>query len=479
MNKTYSLKKATVINAVGRYSKILLQIVVEVALARLLTPHDYGIVAVVTVFTTFFTTLSDIGLSTAIVQIKSLTKNDIDNIFTFTVYLSILLMVFFGVFSYGIAWFYKNSVYIGISQLLSISLLFNALNMIPNGILNRDKKFVTIAVRTVIVYVISAVITIVLAFIGFRYYALVIQAILSSFLTFIWNYITTRPRFKIKYSNKSLKKVASYSSYQFAFNLLNYFSRNLDNLLAGRFLGSTELGYYSKSYNLMQYPVGNLTGIVTPVLHPILSDFQNVKEVMYLKYMKVVKLLAAVGIYAEAICIFAAPEIITILYGNRWHNSVICFQLLAVSVATQIINSSTGSVCQALGNTKLLFVTGCINTVVTVIAILIGIFIGKDIYALALCVSISFILNFLVSFYLLIVFGFKIKFRKFVKELIPYLIITAFCVVMLGLYNLIPIGNNFSTFFVLIIKLFYVSLIYIVALFITRQFKFIYGSIFK
>ncbi|WP_270518773.1 oligosaccharide flippase family protein [Ligilactobacillus salivarius] len=94
-NSTFSIKKASMINAVGKYSKILLSIVVEIILARLLTPHDYGIVAVVVVFTTFFTTFSDMGLSTAIVQRKDLTKSDIDNIYTFTVYISVILMVIF------------------------------------------------------------------------------------------------------------------------------------------------------------------------------------------------------------------------------------------------------------------------------------------------------------------------------------------------------------------------------------------------
>lgn len=478
MAKPYSLKKATIINAAGKYSKILLQIIVEVVLARLLTPHDYGIVAVVTVFTTFFTTLSDIGVSTAIVQIKSLTKDDIDNIYTFTVYLSIILMLIFGVFSYGIASFYNNKVYVGIGQLLSISLLFNALNMVPNGILNRNKEFVTIAIRTVVIYVTSVVITIVLAFLGFRYYALVVQAIASSVLAFIWNIVTTKPKFKLKYSNSSLKKIASYSSYQFAFNLLNYFSRNLDNLLTGKFIGSTQLGYYDKSYNLMQYPVGNLTGIITPVLHPILSDYQNVKQTMYKKYMKVVKLLAAVGIYAEAICIFAAPEIIGILYGSKWNNSVICFQLLAISVATQIINSSNGSIFQALGNTRMLFVTGCINTAITVISILIGIFIGKNIYSVALWVSISFILNFIISFYFLMTHGFKMRFSSFLKELAPYIVIAEIVALSIEVYFLLPIYIH-SLFMGLIVKGLYVTLIYLLALVITGQFSFIKKAVFR
>lgn len=477
-NNTYSLKKAAIINAAGKYSKILLQIIVEVVLARLLTPHDYGIVAVVTVFTTFFTTLSDIGVSTAIVQIKSLTEDDIDNIYTFTVYLSVFLMLIFAIFSYAIAAFYNNKVYVGIGQLLSISLLFNALNMVPNGILNRNKEFVTIAVRTVIVYIISVIITIVCAILGFRYYALVVQAIVSSFFAFVWNIVTTKPKFKLKFDIGSLKKIASYSSYQFAFNLLNYFSRNLDNLLTGKFIGSTQLGYYDKSYNLMQYPVGNLTGIITPVLHPILSDYQKLKEVMYQKYMKVVKLLAAVGIYAETVCIFAAPEIIGILYGPKWNNSVVCFQLLSISVATQIINSGNGSIFQALGNTRMLFITGCINTTVTVISILIGIFVGKSIYSVALWVSMSFILNCIVGFYFAMKYGFKIKITRFLKEISPYFGIAIIEAVALIIYSQLPMHIN-SIFISLIIKILYVTLVFLVALILSGQFRFIKKAVFR
>ena len=90
-SESYSIKRAAMINAIGKYSKVLLSIVVEVVLARLLTPHDYGIVAVVTVFTTFFSIFSDMGLGTAIIQRKDLTKEDINQIYTFSVYLVLIL----------------------------------------------------------------------------------------------------------------------------------------------------------------------------------------------------------------------------------------------------------------------------------------------------------------------------------------------------------------------------------------------------
>lgn len=473
--KIYSLKQAAVINAIGKYSKVLLSIVVEVILARLLTPHDYGVVAVVTVFTTFFAIFSDMGLGTAVIQRKDLTKEDIDQLYTFTVYAAFFLAFLFYCFSYIIASFYRSSIYIRIGHLLSISLLFDTLNMVPNGVLNRQKLFVTIAVRTLVVYVISVIITIILACFGAKYYALVAQAILTSFFTFIWNIKTTKLKFKIRYDNKPLRNVASYSGFQFAFNLLNYFSRNLDNLLAGRFIGSTALGYYNKAYTLMQYPVSNLTGVITPVLHPILSDYQNNKDLLYKKYMKVVKLMAAVGIWAEAICIFAGPEIIHIMYGSKWNSSVLCFQLLAISVATQMINSSGGAAFQALGNTRLLFIQGLINTLITIAAIIFGIFSGKTIFALALWVSVSFLINFLVSFFFLIQFAFEKNFFEFILEMMPYIFISLIVGICCFFYPL----HFANIFLALIVKIVYTTVIYLIALVMFRQGKLIFNLIFK
>lgn len=471
-----SIKKASIINALGRYTKIILSILVEIILARLLTPHDYGIVAVVVVFTTFFTTLSDMGLSTAVIQNKALNQNDLNIIFTFTVYISVVLMIFFYFFSYAISFFYRNNVYVNIGKLLSIALLFNCLNMVPNGILNREKRFVDIAIRTVVVYILSSIVTIIFAMLGARYYALVIQAILTSAFTFVWNFVTSGLKFKFRLNIESLQKVASYSSFQFGFNFLNYFSRNLDNLLAGKFIGSTQLGYYNKAYTLMQYPVSNLSGVITPVLHPILSDYQNNKGILYQKYMAILRLLTAVGVWAEAICIFAAPEIIGIMYGSNWNNSIVCFKLLAISIATQMMSSSAGAAFQALGDTKRLFIQGLLNTLTTVASILIGIFSGKTIYALAFWVSVSFILNFVISYFFLIVFSFKKKFKNFLLDLSPYIVIGAILVLSTYIY---PWKMVEETYISCLLKVSYITFVYVISLIVTGQIKYISKAVFR
>lgn len=434
MSNGISVRRATLINASGKYLKVILTVLVNAILARILTPFDFGVLAVITVFSTFFATLSDMGLGPAIVQKKELTREDIDSLFTWSVYVAVVLSAIFLLCAFPIAAFYKDSVYLKPTFLLSISLFFNALNMVPNGILNRDKKFVTIAVRTVVVYVISALISIYLALHGWRFYALVAQAILSSVLQFAWNWLSTRPRMVARPRVEAVRKVKTYSLYQFAFNVVNYFARNLDNLLAGKFMGEVNLGNYNKAYNLMLFPVSNLSGVVSPVLHPILSDYQDEPKAIYSRYMRLVRFLFCLGIFIAAFAYLAADEIIGILYGPQWEPCVACFKLLAIAIIPQMINASAGAIFQALGNTRLLFMSTCINTAVTLAAILLGIFAGGTIESLALCVAVSYIFHFVCAFWILIRKGFRFSGAAFLKELVPEFIMTAIMVAAVLLY---------------------------------------------
>ncbi len=469
MAKTMSLKKAALINGIGKYSRILFSIIVNAILARILSPADYGIVAVLTVFSTFFSTLSDMGFGVAIVQNKELTQDDIDNIYSFTVYISFSLMIIFSILSFPIASFYNNNVYIPLSMLLSISLLFDAMNMVPNGILNRDKQFIVIAVRTVIIYIIAAVITVIVALEGFRYYSLAIQAIITSVGTFLWNYLTTRPKFKFRFKMDSIRKVFNYSAYQFAFNFVNYFSRNLDNLLTGKFMGNAQLGYYNKAYDLMLYPVNNLTGVITPVLHPILSDFQHDINIIYKKYIKVFKILFCAGAFVSPLCYLGGKEIITLMYGNNWGKSVICFQLLSIAILPQMLNSSASGAFQAIGSTRLLFWNSCINTLLTVIAILIGVFGGKDIVSLSAAVSFAYLCQFFTVFYMLIKMGMNFSLSKFLNDILPDFLILLGMEIAVIIYPF-HISNVLFSF---LVKMIFLGIIFLFLLRVTGEYKLI------
>lgn len=465
-----SIKNAAIINFIARYSNIFINLIYNAILSRILTPEDFGIVAIVNVFVTFFMLFADMGLGSAVIQHKSLSKMEINHIFSFTGYLALFLGLIFAAFSIPLAWFYTDGVYVPIGILLSVSLFFNTLNMIPNAVLLRNKRFKTVGIRTVTVAIMSSILTILLALIGFKYYSIVFNSIFFAFFTFIWNYHTTKLKFTFRFNMESVRKIKSYSSFQFGFNIINYFSRNADNLLIGKIMGNTALAFYDKAYRTMLYPVNNLTNVITPVLHPILSDYQSDKQYIFNQYIKVVKILSLLGAFITAYCFFAAEEIIVILYGKQWLEAVPSFQLLALSVWVQMISSTSGSIFQSLGNTRLLFHNGIITSVITVLAILVGVSFD-NINAVSLAVAVAYNSHFFITFYNLIRKGFGFKVSRFYKKLLPDLIV--FIVVFVGLFFLsfIYIEN------VLLSALFKGVggfLFYVIALLLTKQYRYFF-----
>ncbi len=469
------LKKAALINTLGRYSVIIIQIIVSAILSRILSPDDFGVIVVITVFSTFFSMIANMGFSTAIIQNKDLNKADIDNIYSFTVYLSFIIALFFAMSSFFIAYFYKDNIYIPITMLLSIALFFDALSMVPNGILNREKKFEVIAIRSFITYGCSAVIAIVLAVLGFKCYAIVIQTILASIGSFIWNYILTKPKFIAKFNIKSVKKIANYSGYQFASNFVNYFSNNLDNLLTGKLMGKAELAFYNKAYNLLLYPVNNLSGIIAPVLHPILADYQKNQRYIYEKYIHIIKLIALIGAFVQAVFIMASSEIINIMYGSQWSSSIICFHILSFCIIFRMINSVSGAVFQSLGNTKLLFQNGFINSVITVLLILFGVLVLKNIKGLAICVAIAYIIHYFTASTMLIKNGFNYSIISYYKDLFKEVIIFAIMMISANIHIL----ENDNIFIGLSLKITFLSAVFSLLLFVTGEYKIILSLLRK
>lgn len=470
--KEISIKRAALINAAANYSCVILQLMFSAVLARLLLPEDYGIIGIMTVFTAFFSVIANMGIGTAVIQNKDLDSDDISNIFTFNLYVAVVLAVVFALFSYPLSKFYENSVYVPIGCMLSISLFFSTMNMVPNALLMKDKKFVRIGLRMVTTTVVSSVVAIVLAFLGFKYYALVAQSIIQSLTNFIWNYSSERVKLKRKCDFKSVKKISVFSTYQFAFNVFNYFARNADNLLIGKFMGSTSLGYYEKAYKLALYPEQNLTHVITPVIHPILSDHQDDKRYIYEKYMQIVKVLSLLGLFVGIYMYFCSYEIICIMFGANWSASIPCIQMLSLSIWAQIINSSSGAIFQSLGNTKNLFITGVLSSLCTLTGIALGIIFG-DIITVARNAMISYNINFFISYFMLIRKTFGFSFFKFLKSFIPDVCIAG-VVVISGILTSgikMPGDNIFGLVMTAGVKLAIMGAVYVVALVIFRQHK--------
>lgn len=469
-----SLKKAALINAASRYTSTLLGLGFAMILARILTPEDYGIVAVALVFTNFFSNFADMGISNGIIQYKKLTDEDIASIFSLTGVLGVILGILFFAFSFVIASFYGNTVYVPLGALLALNLSISTWNIVPNSLLLKDKQFVLLAKRNVWIPFMTSVASVFMAWGGLAYYALVLQSLLAALLMFVYNWQTARSKYGLyilwKLRLDGLRKIFGYSAYQFLFSVINYFARNLDNLLIGRLWGAAVLGFYDKAYRLSCYPNQMLSHVITPVLQPILSDYQDDKKFIYEKYVKILKFLSLIGSFICLFLYFFAADVIYIVYGEQWNTAVPYLKLLSLSIWAQMILSTTGSIFQSVGNTKQLFITGCITTLMMVSAIFLGAFQG-DVIHLCRNIMICFNAQFFIVMYILITKCLKQPYWLFLKLFIPEIVIGT-VLWMIGYMLYYNFGYKFSiTLFFLRATVF--SLAFLILCSLLRQWHFL------
>lgn len=464
-----SIKRATIINFIARYSNIFIQLIINSILARLLTPDDYGVVAVISVFISFFTIIADLGVGPAIIQYKNLTKEEISDIFIFTLIVSIITSIGFIGFSYPLCIFYNNNVYISLGLILSLAIFFNILNIVPNALLLKNKEFKSLGIRTVVITIIGGIITIILALKGAKYYALVINSVLTAMLTCLCNIYFSNLEIIFRFRIHSIKKISKYSSYQFGFSIINYFSRNLDNLLIGKIIGQDALGYYDKAYKLMLYPVQNLTHVITPTLHPILSQYYNDKERIYSSYVKIIKLLSLFGVYFSVFCFVLGKEIILIMFGDQWYASIIPFKILSISIWAQMVTASTAAIFQSTGKTRALFIQGIITTIITIICLIIGLSLGSINYV-AMFITGALCLHSIVVYYILIKYIFNKKIISFLGEFTSSIIIALLMIIAAIFISRLIIKSVIISF---MIKFILITITFIGGLFLTKEINFI------
>lgn len=428
--------------AVAKYSGIVIQLLITAVLARHIAPAAFGTIAVAMVVLQFLNILADIGVGPAVVQYKQLTRHHIDSLFTLNIYIGIGLSILL-YFSSGIISSYYNDLALKpVCQMMAAVIFFNALNVVPNALMRKDKRFRTIALRTLFFQVFSGIIAVWMALSGWGIYALLVSPVLTAIGVFCVNYWNYPLRFVLRMDGNAIKTVASFSTFQFAFSFCNYFSRNLDKLIIGKYFSMTQLGYYDKSYHMMMLPLQNVTFVIEPVLHPILSTLQDDKHELSVKNQKLAITISNISFPIGLILFFCGGEIIRLVYGGQWDAAIPVFKILALSLPLQMILSTSGAVYQAAGQTKHMFVNGILNTAVTVIGFIVAAYWGKTIESMAWAWNITLCINFLNSYFIMHVFTLGKSAKSFYFSLLPQVINSVIVfIVMLFFTNHIQENN--------------------------------------
>ena len=221
--------------AIAKYSGIVIQLLITAILARKIKPEAFGTIAIAMVVLHFLNILADIGIGPAVVQYKQLTRSHLNSLFTLTFYIGIVLTTALYFLADSIATYYSEITLLHVCQLMAIVIFFQSLNVVPNALMRKDARFRTIAFRTLFFQIFSGAIAVYGAFHGWGIYALLVSPILTSIGVFGVNYYNYPLRVVWALNKEAVRMVGSFSFFQFAFSFCNYFSRNADKIIIGKF----------------------------------------------------------------------------------------------------------------------------------------------------------------------------------------------------------------------------------------------------
>ena len=354
-----SLRQKTVSGAmwssIHKFGTVILSFVSGIVLARLLTPSDYGVIGMLTIFLAISSTFIDGGFGSALIQKKRPTDVDYSTILYWNLGLSIVLYFVLFLSAPLIAKFYKLPILCDVLRVLGITLILNAARIVQHNQLRKRLEFKKVALINLSSSFIALVVTIYLAWRGWGVWALVAQQILLSVLCTLLYWITTKWRPVFQFSKESFKALFSFGGFILLSNLFNTFCNNIQGLLIGKVYNSSTLGYFSKARGLEHQASTFISSVLDQVSYPVLSEAQDDKNRMVGILKRFTGLSAFCTFPVMLLLILLARPIFLLLYGERWMDSVPFFQLLCLSGISICLQNINYYAVAAIGNSKVLF----------------------------------------------------------------------------------------------------------------------------
>jgi PST family polysaccharide transporter len=335
-------------------------------LARLLTPQDYGLVGMAGLAIGLMAIFRELGTAAAIIQRKELSQEFLSTIFWANLILSMLAFVLAIATSPLVALFFHQPETGPIVRLLAGGFIISSLASVPSSLLARNMAFRRMMTIETTAAGFATCLAVGMAQWGAGVWSLVISSLASTSVTtvFLWWSCQWRPRWLLSW--RELRSIASYSLNLSGFNLVNYFSRNADNTIIGRYLGAYQLGFYQLAYNLMLYAVQNISQVVSRVLFPVFAIVQDDDARFRQAYTKAVSTIAVITFPLMAGMIAVAVPFVSVVLGEKWKPVASLVIILAPVGLLQSVVTTVGNIYYAKGRTDWLFRWGLFATAISV-----------------------------------------------------------------------------------------------------------------
>ncbi|MGB5847627.1 MAG: MOP flippase family protein [Ignavibacteriaceae bacterium] len=397
--------------SVSQLGRQIIQYTTTIILIALLTPSDFGLMAMAIVIIGFLEIFKDLGTAAAIIQNQNLSEESLSSIFWVNVgFGSLVAILVFLTAPLG-AEFFNNYKVENILKVLSISFIFSSFSIVHKKLLEKELKFDLLAKIELIGVTIGAVVGITLALLEFGVWSLVFQSLSIAVFTTSLLWITNSWKPKFYFSYLKIKPIISYSLNLLGYNVFNYFVRNADYLIIGKYLGERELGHYYLAYKIMLYPLQNISLVVSRVLFPIYSKIQNDNERFRKIYTKVANAISFLT-FPLMISVFALSDLFTVTFFiDKWDTALIALLLMILAPVglIQSIATTTGSIYQAKGKTDWMFRWGVISGVIYISGFIIGLNWG------VIGMAVSYLISSIILLYPVFAIPFKLIELKFIN----------------------------------------------------------------
>ena len=389
-----NLKKKTITgltwSGAAQVVKQFSQFIIVAILARLLSPDDFGLLGMATVFTYFISIFNEMGISSALIQKQDLSDIHYSSVFWLNIVTGILLTVVTIVIAPLISDFYDKPMLLNILKVISVSFIVASVGVVQQTILTQKMEFRKLAVIEISSLIVGGVIGIGCAYKGLGVWSLVFQlvAFTATNALLLWSFSEWRPKFL--FSLNAIKDIFHFSMNMTGFTVVNYFSRNIDYLLIGKFLGAQALGYYTLAYKLMIYPLMNVSWVISKVMFPAFSQIQGNLQKVRDAYTRMIKAISLVTFPMMLVLFVITNEFIVIFFGGKWQPVIPLIRILCFCGIIQSINTTVGNIILSQGRAALQLKLGIIGTIVISLAIVVGLQWG--IYGVALSYTIIYFL---------------------------------------------------------------------------------------
>lgn len=343
-----------------------------VVMARLVTPDDYGVFAMVATLTVLLTLIKDAGLSAATVQSKTITHEDISTLFWINVAVGTALACVTAALAPVLARFYGDPRIAAPVAAMGFSFFFSSFATQHTALLQRQMRFKTLESIGVAAQLAGAAVMLVSAYFGAGYWSLVFNVLALQAANTILTLAASGWRPSGPSRAGGYGAMLRFGRDLSGFRIVNYFQRNLDNILIGRYCSASELGLYAKAYGLLRLPIMQIQEPIASLVVPALSRLQDDPKRYRGYFLKATQAVVFVGMPLVAFTALGARDILLLLLGERWLGSVPIFQAMIPAAFVGTMDMITRWVFLSCGRTDLMLRMGTLSFLIVAVAFICG-----------------------------------------------------------------------------------------------------------